>query len=222
MLDRYKTIIFDCDGVILNSNKIKTDAFYKVCLPFGKDFASQMIDFHRRNGGVSRNEKFRYFKDNILPKNNVANIDSLLSIYAGFVEQDLLNCEISDSLSSLRMKYQSSRWLVISGGNQAELRKLFTTLKINSYFNGGIFGSPEDKETLLFREIKNNNIEYPAVFLGDSFYDHRVAQLCEVDFIFINGWTEARSWKSYVGKYKIKTLKSLGNLCSDIYIREGK
>ena len=213
MLDRYKTIIFDCDGVILNSNKIKTDAFYKVCLSFGGDLASQMTDFHRRNGGVSRNEKFRYFIDNILPKNNLANIDFLLSSYAGFVEQDLLNCEISDSLYSLRAKYHKARWIVISGGNQAELRKLFTTLKIDSYFDGGIFGSPEDKETLLFREIKNNNIEYPAVFLGDSFYDHRVAQICEIDFIFINGWTEAMDWESYVEKYRIKTFKSIGNLC---------
>ena len=27
---QYQTLIFDCDGVVLNSNKIKTQAFYDV------------------------------------------------------------------------------------------------------------------------------------------------------------------------------------------------
>lgn len=212
MLDRYKTIIFDCDGVILNSNKIKTEAFYKVCLPFGREFASEMVDFHRANGGISRNEKFKYFINNILPENKIANIDLLLSSYAELVQQDLLICEISGALSFLKEKYPEPRWVVISGGNQEELRKLFTTLKIDGYFDGGVFGSPQNKETILSRELNNNNIEYPALFLGDSFYDHRVAQLYGVDFIFLSGWTEASDWKSYVKKHKVKTIKSLGEL----------
>ena len=29
-MKRYKSLIFDCDGVILNSNKIKTEAFRKI------------------------------------------------------------------------------------------------------------------------------------------------------------------------------------------------
>jgi len=34
-LKQYKTLIFDCDGVILNSNKIKTQAFYDVAKIYG-------------------------------------------------------------------------------------------------------------------------------------------------------------------------------------------
>ena len=33
-MNNYSHLFFDCDGVILNSNKIKTDAFYKLALNF--------------------------------------------------------------------------------------------------------------------------------------------------------------------------------------------
>ena len=34
ILDNYKNKIFDCDGVILNSNSIKTEAFVQLAKPF--------------------------------------------------------------------------------------------------------------------------------------------------------------------------------------------
>ena len=36
-ISKYKSLIFDCDGVILNSNKIKTDAFRKVLKNFNQE-----------------------------------------------------------------------------------------------------------------------------------------------------------------------------------------
>lgn len=64
-LNQYKSLIFDCDGVILHSNKIKTEAFYKVALRFGKVAADKMVDYHVRNGGISRYKKFEWLLINI-------------------------------------------------------------------------------------------------------------------------------------------------------------
>ena len=37
------TIIFDCDGVILNSNQLKTKAYYKATFPsYGHELASSL------------------------------------------------------------------------------------------------------------------------------------------------------------------------------------
>ena len=44
ILDNYKTI-FDCDGVVLNSNAIKTNAFYKLSKPFGDASAKILLIF---------------------------------------------------------------------------------------------------------------------------------------------------------------------------------
>ena len=57
----YKTMIFDCDGVLLDSNSAKSDAFYKVALPYGDNCARELLNFHKKNGGISRNKKFDYF-----------------------------------------------------------------------------------------------------------------------------------------------------------------
>jgi len=60
MLDlaNYKTLVFDCDGVILNSNKLKTQAFYQATLPYGESKAQAMVNYHVQNGGISRYRKF--------------------------------------------------------------------------------------------------------------------------------------------------------------------
>ena len=57
----YKSIIFDCDGVLLDSNTIKSEAFYQSVLPFGQKYADEFIQYHKNNGGISRYKKFEYF-----------------------------------------------------------------------------------------------------------------------------------------------------------------
>ena len=65
-LGKYKTFVFDCDGVVLNSNQIKTDAFYEAAKAYGSENAQALKDYHIQNGGVSRYEKFKYFILDIL------------------------------------------------------------------------------------------------------------------------------------------------------------
>ena len=53
--------MFDCDGVLLNSNSLKTDAFYKSALDWGASPAKDLVNYHVQNGGISRYQKFDYF-----------------------------------------------------------------------------------------------------------------------------------------------------------------
>ena len=52
--NKYNSIIFDCDGVILNSNQIKTNAFRKVLKQFNNKAIDEFIQYHKDNGGISR------------------------------------------------------------------------------------------------------------------------------------------------------------------------
>ena len=56
-----KNIIFDFDGVILDSVSCKTDAFYELYLPYGKTIAEKVKNYHIKNNGTSRFEKFKYW-----------------------------------------------------------------------------------------------------------------------------------------------------------------
>lgn len=215
-LSDYKTFIFDCDGVLLNSNLVKTKAFYQAALPYGEAAAQNLLEYHVANGGVSRYKKFNYFLEHIVPSHISgavdSDLDSLLSSYATLVKEGLLNCEIAVGLEELRHQTRQSRWLVVSGGDQKELRSIFTQRNLTSFFDGGIFGSPDTKDHILDRELNNENIQFPALFLGDSKYDYQAAHQAGTDFIFISGWSEVsahREWCQENGLYSVNSISSL-------------
>ena len=210
LIKEYKTIIFDCDGVILNSNKIKTQAFYETAKKYGHEFAQRLVEYHLLNSGMSRYVKFKYFITKILQKQyDKALNEELLMYFAKIIKKKLISCEIAKGLDSLKAKTKTGNWLIVSGGDQAELREIFKLRNCEKYFNGGIFGSPEDKVTIIKREIKSKNIKKPALFIGDSKYDYNVAKNTKLDFIFLSKWSEVKDYKDWCNDNKILTAKNL-------------
>ena len=213
---RYQTLIFDCDGVVLDSNKIKTDAFYQSVAFCGELPARELVRYHVSNGGISRYKKFDYFLNSIAPKYGIKNqdvsLDKLLKSYSRNVLEGLLTCRYSPGLYDFRAQAPFSRWLIVSGGDQKELRHVFKKRNLDEYFNGGIFGSPDSKNIIMKRELSNKNIQHPALFLGDSKYDQQVAVENDCDFAFISGWSEVENWPEWVLENNIDHFASLPSL----------
>ncbi|WP_281662150.1 HAD family hydrolase [Halomonas sp. Alg239-R46] len=209
----YDTLVFDCDGVVLHSNMVKTEAFYKVALPYGETAAQLMVDYHVANGGVSRYKKFAYFLENIIAPNQAGpDLKALLNAYASFVREGLLNCPIAPGLEALRQKVPDARWLIVSGGDQAELREVFAQRKLAEFFNANIFGSPDTKDEILERELANGNITQPALFLGDSKYDYQAASSAGLDFLFVSGWSEVEGWHAWTTAENISVCRNIHDL----------
>ena len=120
-LNDYQTFVFDCDGVILNSNKIKTDSFREVLSPFGNIAAEKLIKYHVENGGVSRYAKFRYFLDEIYPKFcksiTKPNFDDLINNYGDFCLESLFHSEVTSDLIRLKKNFSKLHWMIVSGGD---------------------------------------------------------------------------------------------------------
>ncbi|MGK7950233.1 MAG: HAD family hydrolase [Xenococcaceae cyanobacterium] len=212
-LSRYQTLVFDCDGVVLKSNKVKTQAFYSAALPYGEQAAQSLVDYHVQNGGISRYKKFELFLNELIPQGTEGpNLDELLRIYAREVRQGLLACEIAEGLQELRQKTNHTQWLIVSGGDQNELRDIFTQRGLAQLFDGGIFGSPDTKDQILSRELANGNIQQSAVFLGDSKYDYQAAQAVGIDFIFLSGWTEVKDWLLFCNNHNIAHFDCLASI----------
>ena len=112
---------------------------------------------------------------------------------------------------ALREKTDSN-WLILSGGDQQEIRDLFAKRKIEHMFNGGLFGSPDNKDVVLAREKANGNLQYPALFLGDSKYDFEAATRAGLDFIFISDWTEVPNWQTYCAENNIVAVPNISQL----------
>jgi HAD superfamily hydrolase (TIGR01549 family) len=211
--NRYKTLVFDCDGVILNSNRVKTEAFRSVALPYGSEAAEKLVEFHVANGGISRYRKFEYFLDNIVPdlKESKA-LDQLLDAFSAEVVKGLMVCEVASGLEEMRRKLSSQRWLVVSGGDQDELRRVFSLRDLERHFDGGVFGSPDDKADILARELEVGNIRDPALYIGDSKYDYAAAKANELDFLFVSDWTDIKEWRDFVKTQNLGYTQSISDI----------
>ena len=206
----YKTFIFDCDGVILNSNNIKSNAFYETALIFSEEIAQKFLIYHKNNGGISRYLKFNYLLEHLV-ENNINNItqSQLLNIYANNIKAKLLNSEVSSGLLDFKNKYNKINWIVISGGDQDELRSLFDKKGITHFFDKGIYGSPKNKIEIIKYHLEHNNLQTPALFFGDSVYDYEVSKYFNFDFVFVSNWTELDDWSNFCKKNKIKHIPNL-------------
>ncbi len=219
-LSSFRSLIFDCDGVVLNSNSIKTEAFRSAALPWGSVAADALVAHHVANGGISRHRKFAHFLKIILPQQHPVavpgvdgpGLDELLSSYVQNVRGGLMTCEVASRLEDLRSQTPNASWCIVSGGDQNELREVFALRGLDHLFDGGIFGSPDCKDTILARELTIGTIRKPALFLGDSQYDFQVAQRAGLDFIFVSGWTEVANWETSVNQSKIGTIDGLADL----------
>ncbi|KAF3982856.1 MAG: HAD family hydrolase [Methylococcales symbiont of Hymedesmia sp. n. MRB-2018] len=190
-LSQYETLVFDCDGVVLNSNQVKTQAFFDVAKQYGLEAANKLVEYHMLHGGMSRYKKFEYFIQVVLNKNiEKEELDNLLQLFAQKVRKGLLTCGVAEGLDALREQTKGTCWLIVSGSDEKELREIFSLRNIAHLFDGGIFGSPDNKELILRREAANGNIKEKGLFLGDSQYDYQVAVQAEMDFLFISEWSE--------------------------------
>jgi len=214
-LQTYKTIVFDCDGVLLNSNKTKVQAYYDVAKRMGGTDAQAQafVDYHIAQGSFPRNGKIKYYLEHIVQQPETpALMQQYLDTFDQILDESLMDCELAAGLFTLKEQTKGARWMVLSGGDQVGLRQIFERRQLTQYFECGIFGGPEIKENVLAREKANGNIEFPALFIGDSKYDHQASTGAGLDFIFLSNWTEVKDWRAYCLNNNIAVKDSIEQL----------
>lgn len=210
---RYRTFVFDCDGVILDSNPLKTDAFREIGRAYGDDVAEALVNYHKCNAGASRYKKFGYLLEHLLGVDPEADkVTSLAAAFANLISTSLRTCVVASRLQELREFLNDARWMVVSGSDQTELRQLFAERRLDGYFDGGIFGSPDSKDIILAREFEAGRLIHPALFLGDSRYDHEAATRAGLDFVFVSDWTEFKEWSDYITTHQLPVIAGLRDL----------
>lgn len=212
-LSEYKTWFFDCDGVLLDSNRLKSEAFYEVALPYGKENAHALVEYNKQLGGVTRFEKFKYFFETILEKKPFEKeLEDALNNFSALVCAKLISCPetlgVRDFLNSLP---SDTKKYVVSGGLQSEIQYVFEQRSFDIYFNG-IYGSPDSKELIMSNRVKSPDMEYPAVFVGDSRYDYEIATRFDLDFFFVTKYTEFKDWRTYFVDKDVKIMEDFNRL----------
>ena len=215
----YDRWLFDCDGVILDSNKIKTEAFRRIGLRYGDSVAEKLVMYHIENGGVSRFAKLEYLFRHIL---GLTDFDELVrdavSDFGRFVRTRLCECpEVPGIREFLRQikSVDTNRTFVVSGSDQEELRHVFAARGLDHLFDQ-ILGSPVSKHELVRRICAGEDVDNArSVMLGDSRLDWDVARAHRVAFVMVYGFSEWACWEQEINPEVPRTRDFVGVALGD-------
>ncbi|MFN3917690.1 MAG: HAD family hydrolase [Flavobacteriales bacterium] len=205
MLNKISTILWDFDGVILDSMSVRDEGFVYALSGFSENEVQELLVYHRKNGGLSRYVKFRYFFESIRnEKISEEKIIQLSAVFSSYMRENLINKDylIKDSLSFIEQNYRKVSMHIVSGSDQNELRFLCGQLGISHFFKS-INGSPTPKNTLVGQMIKQYRVDRATTALiGDSHNDFEAAEVNGVSFFGYNNPELSNLGNSYIEKFE--------------------
>jgi HAD superfamily hydrolase (TIGR01549 family) len=183
------TIIFDFDGVILDSMPIRKLGFVEALRDFPQEKVAALLEYHEQNGGLSRYHKFEYFYREILQQPfEQSDILQLADAFSSIMKARLTDPSnlIQETLDFIKNNRNRYRFFIASGSDEKELRFLCDALGISQFFES-IHGSPTPKIKLvenILREFKLNSEE--TILIGDAHNDFEAASRNTIAFFGFN------------------------------------
>ena len=206
----YESYIFDCDGVLLNSNFIKSEAFFETMQEHGQTHAEDFLKYHEANPGLSRYVKFEHYLKNVLGLVDwEMQMQRALQKFSTIMNRLKLGCQTTEGIEQVldELREANKQIFVSSGGDQEEVRMLLKMKNVSGLFDG-IFGSPNTK----FQHIDEIKKEYQlgsTVFIGDGKSDFETASHYKMSFVWINNYSYLKDQYSFLENYS-EPLKIVG------------
>ena len=180
-----KAIIFDFDGVILESVDVKTRAF-ALLFKERPDHLPAILTLHKIHGGMSRFEKFeRIYKDILCQPLSQEKKEELGRQFAEYVYKGVLESPfVGGAREFLEEYYQKLPLFIASGTPDGEMKSIAEDRGLEKYFKG-IFGSPLKKKDIILKILKDFNFNpQEVIFVGDSIDDEEGAMGAGVRFVW--------------------------------------
>jgi HAD superfamily hydrolase (TIGR01549 family) len=190
LLNQYDIIIFDCDGVLLDTNFLKCQAFGQAVEEYPKKIVDDFVEHCKRTFGVSRYIKFKeFFIDFAKEPFQEDKYNEMLKKYATNCSNIYQNAKITPGCINLLEELSSlnKKLYVASGSDEKELIDNFKNRELDKYFSK-IYGSPRAK-TECAAEIMRDNLNKKIVFIGDAISDMMTSKELGIDFIYASKFT---------------------------------
>jgi len=172
-------IVFDCDGVILESVPVKTRAFARIAEPFGAESVDKLVMYHKEHGGVSRYKKFEWLYRKVLGREiTPEELAGLGRRFAEIAFEEVCRCDLVPGIEAVLKRWQGRvPMYVCSGAPHEELHVILQGRGLDQYFTG-MYGSPPAKAELLRGIIDQARVDpATAVMIGDSVTDRDAAEI---------------------------------------------
>ena len=177
-------LFLDFDGTIVDSNKIKDQAFDKIFSRWPQ-FRDYMMKWHLKRNAVDRYKKFEFFVNEVLEDStNKALIADLLAEFENITEKAIIDC--SYILGAVEFMNECSKKIplyLLSATPHSNLLNIINKRNIENIFHE-IYGAQINKEKIIKDLImKNNTSVDEALYIGDAQEDLDIAKSLKINFI---------------------------------------
>ena len=180
-----QAVIFDFDGVIVESEEIKTRAFMVLYREHGPEVVAAAVAHHRANGGISRRKKIRWcHRTHLGIELDAPELDRLCERFSALVEDEVVACDwVAGAEQALRALHGRLPLFVVSGTPHDELCRIFARRQLSQWFVE-VWGSPRGKPEIIEDILSRHPFERDRVlFVGDSAADLRAASATGLRFL---------------------------------------
>jgi phosphoglycolate phosphatase-like HAD superfamily hydrolase len=181
---KIRVVAFDFDGTLVESNHIKDQAFETI---FGDwpDHKETIMAWHLPRNNTDREEKFRYFVEEILgQKTNRNLIDSLIERFTTLTRQSIIKSPWVEGAQAF-LDYFTGKvpLFLVSATPQNELKIILKERNLNGYFQK-VYGAPIKKvEVLKTIILEQKALPSEILYIGDSPEDQQAAESLDIYFI---------------------------------------
>jgi len=172
----YKDIVFDFDGVFVDSNSKKELALKKLLLQYGGG-VDAINESLIKNKGKNRKIHFDYvFESNLNCYNDFS------EKYSKEVNNIYSSLDILVNISALKSKL-NNRWTIISSANKSDIINALN--KDIKYFDNGIYGSLSKEANFKKLDI----VSQETLIVGDGIVDANLSKTFNTDFLYIKKYS---------------------------------
>jgi phosphoglycolate phosphatase-like HAD superfamily hydrolase len=170
-------VIFDFDGVIVESSEIKTAAFRALYGPYGAAVEAAAVAHHVANGGISRRKKIRHIhRQHLGTALSEVELEHLCVRFSGLVEDAVVAAPAVAGAEDLLARLAGAMPLfVVSGTPKDELQRIIARRGLAGAFSE-VHGSPPEKPPIIRDLLRRYGLQAGDVlFVGDALTDWRAA-----------------------------------------------
>lgn len=182
--------LFDFDGVLFNTNRIKSEAFRQALEGYPQQAVDDFIRYHEASGGISRYVKFAHFFDVILGKTDSGDEQQVaLDRFAAIGERLMTKATPLAGVPQVLETIQRAGKVcaICSGGKRDEIETLLQRNQLDHRFIE-IWGNEQSKAEHAAEHIAPHYSR--VLYFGDARYDMEVAEQFGFDFVFVSSLSD--------------------------------
>lgn len=229
-LTRFQSIIFDLDGVIINSMDLKVACMKRALSSFDPHLVETYLAEFVQNFGRSRQYHFERFyrhylgvADDSVPHPDLESFSSFYETYAGlyaaYLQAEYAQaplCAHAQDVIAFLASQENISLFVATGTAESEAQMVLKEKGLYDYFQG-VFGAPKDKKNSIQHIVSQQGTEKKrTLMIGDALYDRDSAMCQQVPFLFVEAYAllnvQAMAEEAMASFYTVASLNGSENV----------